>query len=145
MNIEIRNTLFSITVYGFSGIADNGEYVKTAFSLMDKMWAEVKTHRLDHKGINIWVYDENNQVFAGVELNHVPAKETQLEVKTVKLSRYGYYKHIGPYSQLKNVGKAMTDELNGRGEKIGLPYIEIYGHWNSDETKSETELLMNLI
>ena len=145
MNAEIINTPFTITIYGFSGIADNEEYAKTAFKLMDKMWAEVKTHQLKHKGINIWVYDENRSVFAGVELETVPIKETQLEVRTINLPRYAYYKHIGPYQLIKSAGTAMTNELTRLGEKTGLPYIEIYGHWNSDETKLETKLLMSLL
>ena len=36
----------------------------------------------------------------------------------------------------------MRDELKNRGVVITSPYIEIYGHWTSDETKLETELLM---
>jgi hypothetical protein len=38
----------------------------------------------------------------------------------------------------------MRDELKNKGFEIRLPYIEIYGHWINDETKLETELLMNL-
>ena len=39
----------------------------------------------------------------------------------------------------------MTDELKKKGFEIVLPYIEIYGHWTTDETKLETELLMCLM
>ena len=38
----------------------------------------------------------------------------------------------------------MQEELRSKGFETTLPYIEIYGHWNSDETKTETELLMSL-
>ena len=38
----------------------------------------------------------------------------------------------------------MNEEIKSRGLETTLPYVEIYGHWNSDETKLETELLMSL-
>jgi hypothetical protein len=38
----------------------------------------------------------------------------------------------------------MTDEIKRRGFETTLPYVEIYGHWNNDESKLETELLMCL-
>jgi len=38
----------------------------------------------------------------------------------------------------------MRNELTGRGLVITGPYIEIYGHWTSDEAKLETELIMAL-
>ena len=38
----------------------------------------------------------------------------------------------------------MRNELDAQGYETELPYIEIYGHWNNDETKCETELFMSL-
>jgi hypothetical protein len=38
----------------------------------------------------------------------------------------------------------MINELTKQGFEVILPYIEIYGHWTRDESKSETELLMCL-
>ena len=38
----------------------------------------------------------------------------------------------------------MRRELENRGLETILPYIEVYGHWNNDETKLETELYMCL-
>ena len=51
---------------------------------------------------------------------------------------------IGPYNLLKQVGQNMRNELKDRGFETGYPYVEIYGHWTNDETKLETELLINL-
>ncbi|MES1220881.1 MAG: GyrI-like domain-containing protein, partial [Bacteroidota bacterium] len=129
---------------GFSGIAMNKDYAGTAFKLMDKMWQAVKSNSLKHKGLNIWVYEQNEKVFAGVELDDTPKKDTGLEQKSISLTKYAYYKHIGPYSLIKQAGQAMEDELKRRGFETDLPYIEIYGHWTSDENKLETELLMSL-
>jgi len=144
MKIEIINKNLTLNIYGFSAIAVNKDYSGTAFKLMDKMWQTVKTKQLKNKGINIWVYEINERVFAGVELYDSANHDTGLEHKVVDLPSYAYYKHIGPYSLIKQVGQSMRDELKNQGFGTSLPYVEIYGHWTNDETKLETELLMSL-
>ncbi len=144
MNVEIINKPFLLQIYGFSGVAVNKDYAGTAFRLMDKMWQVVKSESLKNKGLNIWVYEPGEKVFAGVELNDNPNQDTALEQKSLSLSKYAYYKHVGPYNLIKQTGQIMNDELKKKGFETCLPYIEIYGHWTNDETKLETELLMCL-
>lgn len=144
MNIEIITEAFELDLYGFSGIASNGDHKGTAFKLMDKMWQIVKTNNLANKGKNIWIYEQDNKVFAGVELDSIPKSEIALEHKSLRLTKYAYYKHIGPYNLIKQVGHAMNIEIKKKGFEVTLPYIEIYGHWTNDESKLETELLMCL-
>jgi predicted transcriptional regulator YdeE len=144
MKVEIITKNFTLNIYGFSGIAVNKDYAGTAFKLMDKMWQTVKTKELKNKGINIWVYETNEKVFAGVELYDSPNHNTGLEHKVVDLSNYAYYKHIGPYNLIKQVGQTMKAELKNKGFETSFPYVEIYGHWTNDETQLETELLMSL-
>ncbi len=109
---------------------------------MDRMWKKVKENNLRNKGVNIWVYELNEKVFAGVELEAMPEHDTGLEHKVITLKKYAYCKHTGPYNLIKKIGQDMRDELQRRGFKIISPYVEIYGHWTNDETKLETELLM---
>jgi hypothetical protein len=144
MNVEIIEKPLSLTLYGFSGIALNKDYAATAFKLSDRMWQTVKSNNLKNKGLNIWVYEENESVFAGVELNEILNNNIGLEQKNITLLKYAYYKHIGPYHLIKHAGQNMNDELKKKGFRTGLPYIEIYGHWTNDETKLETELIFCL-
>lgn len=144
MNIEIIDKELTINVFGFSGIAMNKDYSGTAFKLMDKMWKVVKSNDLKNKGLNIWVYESDEKVFAGVELESLPAHGTGLEQKSVILNKYCYYKHVGPYHLIKQIGLRMEDEIRQRGLERTSPYLEIYGHWTSDESKLETKLLMSL-
>ncbi len=144
MNLEIINEPLRLDIYGFSGIAINKDYAGTAFRLMDKMWQIVKSNNLKNKGLNIWVYEQDQRVFAGVELNDIPNQDTGLEQKGIVLLKYARYKHIGPYYLIKQAGQNMTDELKSKGYETILPYMEIYGHWTNDETKLETGLLMSL-
>ena len=144
MNIEIVNKPLAVDIHGFSGAAINKDYVNTAFKLSDKMWQAVQGNNLKHKGLNVWVYEPHEMVFAGVELEETPGPGTGLEQKSIFLPKYAYYKHIGPYKLIKEAGMKMTEELKRKGLETGLPYIEIYGHWNNDEIRLETELLMSL-
>jgi hypothetical protein len=144
MHVEIFNKNLVVNIYGFPGIAVNKDYAGTAFKLMDKMWQTVKSNILKNNGLNIWVYEDEEKVFAGVELTEIPEHSTGLEKKTISLTRYAYYKHVVPYQLIKQAGQNMKAELKRNGFETAMPYIEIYGHWSNDETKLETELLMNL-
>ena len=144
MKIEIINEPFKIDIYGFEGTAGNKDYVATAFKLSGKMWETVKAKELKNKGKNIWVYENDEKVFAGVELNNIPPGEIELEHKVISLKKYACYKHIGSFNLIKQVGLNMKNELKSQGYETNLPYIEIYGHWTNDETKCETELFMSL-
>ena len=144
MSVEIINEPLRLDLYGFSGIAVNKDYSGTAFRLMNKMWHIVKSNNLKNKGLNIWVYEQDQRIFAGVELIGIPTQDTGLEQKSITLLKYGCYKHFGPYHLIKQAGQNMKDELKSKGYETILPYIEVYGHWTNDETKLETELLMSI-
>ena len=145
MTIKIITQPFQFIVHGFGAIATNKDYTGIAFKLSGKMWDIIKANNIKNKGKNIWVYETAEGVFAGVELENPNGNNHfRLEEKKIKLEKYAYYKHIGPYNLIKQAGQNMIDELNKQGFEISSPYIEIYGHWTADETKSETELLMCL-
>ena len=144
MNVEIISTPLRLDICGFSGVAINKDYAGTAFKLSGKMWETVKANNLKNKGMNIWVYEPNEMVFAGVELDNIPERDIGLEQKNISLAKYAYKKHFGPYNLIKQVGLNMQNELKNKGFETCLPYIEIYGHWTNDETKLETELLLSL-
>jgi hypothetical protein len=146
MDIEIITENLQLDIFGFSGIATNKDYAGTAFKLSGKMWEVVKAAGMRNKGKNIWVYETGDRVFAGVELeNHTVGNDKcGLEKIIIDLKKYAYFKHVGPYNQITTTGRSMRSELTKRGFEVVLPYIEIYGHWTSDENKLETELLMCL-
>ena len=144
MNVEIIDRPFDLAIYGFSGIAVNKNFTETAFGLSDKMWRAIRANNLKNKGLNVWVYESNEKVFAGVELESIPNNNTGLEYKSLSLPKYAYYKHVGPYNLIKQAGQMMNEEVRKKGLGTMLPYIEIYGHWNNDPEKLETELFMCL-
>lgn len=146
MEIAIITENLKFDIHGFGGIATNKDYVGTAFKLSGKMWDVIKANGIKNKGRNIWVYETGDSVFAGVELENLSTGNNNygLEKMTIDIKKYAYSKHIGPYNQIRQTGQNMTSELIKQGFGFILPYIEIYGHWTSDETKLETELFMCL-
>ncbi len=144
MNVQIIDKPISFSLYGFSGVAVNKDYAATAFRLSDKMWRTVKLSNLKNKGLNVWVYEQNESVFAGVELIELPNEDMPPEQKNITLLKYASYKHIGTYHQIGKAVQQVTGELKSMGFETSLPYIEIYGHWTNDETKLETDLLFCL-
>ena len=90
------------------------------------------------------MYESNEMVFTGVELDNIPDPKIGLEQKSITLVKYAYYKHIGPYNLIKQAGTNMRNELQSKGLRTTLPYIEIYGHWTGNENTTETELIMSL-
>jgi effector-binding domain-containing protein len=142
--MEIIEKELRLDLFGFSGVAINKNYSGAAFKLMDKMWQAVKSNKLKNKGRNIWVYEPNEMVFAGVELDDLPSPDIGLEQKNITLRKYCYYKHIGPYHLIQQAGQSMDEEIRKRGLVKISPYVEIYGHWNNDESKLVTELFMCL-
>jgi len=144
MHIKIAHG-FQLHIYGFGSTAESKDYAGTAFKLSGKMWEVVKTRSIKNKGMNIWVYEPGDKVFAGVELENPDVRLINgLEEKKVYLDKYAYCKHIGPYHLIKRVGQNMIKELARQGIEVMLPYVEIYGHWTSDENELETELLMHV-
>lgn len=144
LSISIRKD-FTISLYGFSGVAEREDWAGTGKSLMDRLWKEVRSRKLPNKGLNVWVYEEGNRLFTGVELTAPPPAGSPLEVKTVSLPRYAYYKHVGPYTEMKSTYEAAREEFRRVGIQARLPYLEIYGHWTEDPTKLETELLWSIL
>ena len=98
---------------------------------LQTVWQDVENSQgnsIKNKGKNIWLFEANEGVFAGLELDNGSDKYNILEQKNIVLTKYAYYKHIGPYNSLKKVGTNRRNELKSSGFEIELPYIGIYGH-----------------
>lgn len=141
----ISNQRKVVTLFGFSKVHDqNKGYSHTIFELMDKVWKEVRENGLSHKGMNHVVYEDGHHIFAGIELVLPPGDLSELEKKDVIFEKYAYCKHIGPYGELDRTYESIRSSVKASGESHELPLLEIYGHWNEDESKLETEIFYNL-
>lgn len=143
MEIEIRSNL-KLRLYGFSAPVPDFKFGETGIRLADRLWDIVKKNNLSHKGINIWVYDSQAAMFAGVEIDPVPDAKPGLEERHLEFKKYAWYKHVGSYHLLKDANDRMRHELQKRGLNYGPPSLEIYGHHGPDESKLETEIIYTI-
>ena len=85
-------------------------------------------------------------MFVGVELRTpqpVPTPDP-LEPLEFELQRPMRHVHVGPYQSLPQKWTALKAELAARGEVIGSPSLEVYGHHCDDPAKLETTILIGL-
>ncbi len=142
MNIEIISEPLTLTLYGVSGKVENQNYGGTGQQLMDIFGKEIGVKKLKHKGKNHWVYEEGDMLFTGVELEETSDSDSGLTLKKICLTKYVYWKHIGPYRELGKVHANLNEELKSKGLQRCFPSIEIYGHWTENESKLETDIII---
>jgi effector-binding domain-containing protein len=61
-----------------------------------------------------------------------------------ELQRYTKHVHVGPYQALPQKWAALKAELAARGEVIGSPSLEVYGHHCDGPSEPETTILIAL-
>ncbi len=152
---DIRSTPVEFTVHGFSLLHDPAKkFGEEIMALLGRVWPVVKGNSLPHDGVNRVVYDAapsgagECMVFAGVVLGtgaEAMTGASELERKTVRLTRYAVWKHVGPYHLIPVTGAAMRKALEVAGHRMGWPMVEVYGHWTSDESKLETETWVKIV
>ena len=113
---------------------------------MNEMWQVVKNAKLPTTGINHWVYLPDNRMFVGVVIRNAPQSTVpdSLESLDCELQRYLKHVHVGPYQELPQKWKELKTELAARGEVVGSPALEVYGHHCDEPSKLETTILIGL-
>src|SRR5262245_15441046 len=130
MTIEIIENPIRFHLHGISGVVENERYGEVGLRLMDAMWQAIKGAKIPTTGINHWVYLPEGKMFVGVELRNPQQSPIpdQLEPLEFELPRYMKHLHIGPYQALPQKWKDLKTQLAARGEGIGSPSLETYGH-----------------
>jgi|CXWL01.1.fsa_nt_gi effector-binding domain-containing protein len=148
MQPEIRTVPLGYTIFGHSLRHDPAKrFGEEIMTLLNRVWPVLKANNIPNDGINRVVYEGDCSVFAGVVLGagaEAMPGAAGLVRKTVRLTRYAVWKHIGPYHLISATGAAMTKALESAGHRTGWPMVEVYGHWTSDESKLETETFVEL-
>lgn len=91
-----------------------------------------------------WVYDTATHMFTGAEVDDGASAGSVLEHKPVKLEKYAFYKHVGPYEKLGDVHRGIEQELAGRDLEECGPRVEKYGPWSADPKQLVTEVFVGL-
>ena len=146
MDIEIIEEPIQFHLHGISGVVENQRYSEVGLRLMNAMWQAVKEAKVVTTGINYWVYLPDNRMFVGVELQSPQSTSAPDPLKPLEfeLQRYSKHLHLGPYEELPKKWKDLQAELVARGEVIGSPSLEVYGHNCEGATELETTILIGL-
>jgi hypothetical protein len=146
MEVEIIESPIRFHLYGVGGVVEGERFAEVGLRLMDEMWQAVRGAEVPTTGINHWVYLPGDRMFVGVELRspHQGPMPDRLEPLGLELPRYLKHVHVGPYQALPQKWKDLKAELAARGEVIGSPSLEVYGHHCGDPAKSETTILIGL-
>ena len=146
MKIEIIDETIRFHLHGIGTVVENERYGEVGLRLMNEMWQVVKSGQIPTTGINHWVYLPDGRMYVGVELRNaqnIPTHD-QLEPLEFELRRHMKHVHVGPYQALPQKWKDLKAELALRGEIIGSPSLEIYGHHCDEPSKLETTILIGL-
>lgn len=146
MKTEIIEEPIRFHLHGIGGVVENERYGEVGLRLMNAMWQVVKEAKIPTTGINHWVYLPEDRMFVGVQLRNpqqAPPPD-QLAPLEIELPLYLKHVHVGPYQALPQKWKDLKAELAARGEAIGSPSLEVYGHHCDEPSKLETTILIGL-
>jgi hypothetical protein len=140
----IVDSPFRVELVGLGSPVENQCYGQVGKGLMDTLWSEVHRLKLDHRGVNHWVYPSADELFTGVELNGDADDIGLLQRMAVELPRYVQYVHRGPYDGLGAAWGSVMDWIGQQGQSLQGPGLEIYGHWNEDPALLETTIVVGI-
>lgn len=144
VEFEIVESPIRFRLHGVRGSVEDKRYAEIGMRLMDQLWPAVKQASIATTGINHWVYLSDAEMFAGLELSNPEQAPAGLELLAFELPRYLKHIHVGPYQGLPEKWRALKAELAARGEVMGAPSLEVYGHHDADPDNLETTILIGL-
>ena len=111
--------------------------------LIDAVYESLKNAGITGTGKNLVLYEEHSdemEIEAGVEVT-APIKAVDSVVPSVLPSGpVAKTLHKGSYADLHKAHEAIKDWCQENDRMLTGPNWEIYGHWNDDESKLETEV-----
>ncbi len=141
MEITKYNAVFKKELYGIYTRIAFGQRGKSGTEAMNRLWDILKKNQVQHKGINHWVYIRDDVMFVGVELISTDNVHSELEKCELQFSSFLYYRHVGPYYYLPSIHQEFEKKIKEEYNKVKYPIIEIFGPWQEDESKLETDLI----
>lgn len=128
------------------GHARRDNLLEVAFPLADQVWAFLKEHtEIPQPGTNIWIYrsdgsEDGFQVEAGAEVFAAFESSGSVSCSQTPSGSVARAMHVGPYSGIPDAHQVVREWCALNGHALAGPNWEVYGHWNEDESKLETEV-----
>lgn len=113
-------------------------------SLLDQVYVQVRAGKIAQSGHNIFVYREGTKdsvtVEIGVEVSGPFETIQEVVHSSTPFGQVASTLHIGPYSDLGHAYDALAQWCQEHKRPPARTYWEVYGDWNEDPTKIETEV-----
>ncbi|MDQ1402267.1 MAG: hypothetical protein QOG03_583 [Actinomycetota bacterium] len=116
----------------------------TIITLLDQVYAGLEATGARQQGQNIVLYVYGGDTFAveaGVQVDGPFVSDGPVVPSVLPGGRVARTRHVGPYGELHQAHVAVQRWCEQQGETLAGPNWEIYGDWNDDESKLETEVL----
>ena len=112
--------------------------------LLDRVYVQVRAGRVAQSGHNVFVYRDPTKDGVTVEVGvEVPGPFDAMDDVVYSSTPSGEVAstlHIGPYSDLGGAYDALAKWCKEHNRPRAKTYWEVYGDWNEDPAKLETEV-----
>lgn len=124
-----------------------GEVGRVWGSALDLVWAFLRSHPEIQRGHNFFLYyhparrGEPMDVYFGVQAMERFEGEGEVICADTPAGEVVMTTHVGGYDQLSGAHNAIHAWCASSGREFGGSSWEIYGDWNDDPTKVETQVV----
>lgn len=106
------------------------------------VWSKIPRPKSEWIGRNVAIYHHDGNLFVGVECSDENYQVAGLERRTITIHDHILYIQKGPYSKFPDSYDQITNVFKTNAWEWGYPFMEIYGHWEEDESKLIVEILI---
>jgi effector-binding domain-containing protein len=106
-----------------------------------EVWTFVRSAGLPHPGRNLAIYlDDIIHLECGVEVTAAFTGTGHVVCSTTPAGMVATTTHVGPYNRLGEAHEAIGRFCKENGHALTGLNWEVYGHWNDDPAKLETDV-----
>ena len=113
-------------------------------SLLDRVYVQVRAGKVTQSGHNVFVYRDATKdgvtAEVGVEVSDPFETKDDVVYSSTPSGEVASTLHIGPYSDLGVAYDALNQWCKDHNRSRGNTFWEVYGDWNEDPNKMETEV-----
>ncbi|HEX4825791.1 MAG TPA: GyrI-like domain-containing protein [Candidatus Polarisedimenticolaceae bacterium] len=140
-------TLENVTARHVAAVRDRRPWTELGpklIPLLDRVYVAVRAGQVVQPGQNLFIFrdgsDDEVTVEIGVEIAS-PLRAVDGIVSTTTLAgEVARTLHTGPYSGLRDAHQAVRRFIREHGRRHANVWWEVYGHWQNDPAKLETEV-----
>jgi effector-binding domain-containing protein len=111
-----------------------------------EVWAFIRGSAIPHHGLNLALYlDGAIHLECGVLVLQPFTDSGSVVCSSTPSGRVATATHVGPYHRLGETHQAILDWCVAQGHTLAGPSWEIYGHWNDDSAKLQTDVYYLLV